>query len=308
MTQPRHRIPSSTTPVRSTGFTLIELLVVIGIITLLISILLPVAGRVRVQAQSAKTQSTMSAISGAIERYFLDHKSYPGVVPNVKITAGFPAVAGNLTSSENLVLTLVGGFKYLSPDPTIDLNDVGKGPLNLSDSTVRRTRGAAYLDAAPGGMLAQKPWDVSEVTGMVNGSTNPLEMVGPPVGTPDSSVPEFLDDYSQRRAVLYLRANVGGTTLTAVATSATPAYDADTKQYNQNHLLQYARGATPDNSFVGDFTFPNNVSDPDKYASWSTYLSHPNAINTPRGKDKYILISAGPDRTYGTRDDIFVGG
>lgn len=34
------------------------------------------------------------------------------------------------------------------------------------------------------------------------------------------------------------------------------------------------------------------------------YLTNPTIANTPRNKDGYILISAGPDRIYGTDDDI----
>ena len=34
------------------------------------------------------------------------------------------------------------------------------------------------------------------------------------------------------------------------------------------------------------------------------YFTNPAVANSPRSKDGYILISAGPDRIYGTNDDI----
>jgi hypothetical protein len=46
--------------------------------------------------------------------------------------------------------------------------------------------------------------------------------------------------------------------------------------------------------FMNPTAQPSNTSTPD-------YI---NATGTPRAKDTYILISAGPDRTYGTKDDI----
>lgn len=298
MTDPRSRVTPS---VRPAGFTLVELLVVIGIIVLLISILLPAAGRVREQAQRAKTQSTMSGIAGAIDRYFLDHKSYPGLVQNTDITAGFGVAGGNLTSSENLVLTLTGGFQYNAADPTKPTfvpADVGKGPMTLSPSPVYRKRGTAYIDPAP--MLP--PTDAYKN----NVAFSSLETPGAAGGTGDSAAPEFLDDFTQRRVILYLRANPGGNTVAAVDNAATPAYNSDALQYNQNHLLPYKREAS--GGFLGDFEFPNNTSDPDRYSTWSRYLTNPNLPNSPRGKDKYIMISAGADRVFGTRDDIFVGG
>jgi hypothetical protein len=33
------------------------------------------------------------------------------------------------------------------------------------------------------------------------------------------------------------------------------------------------------------------------------FMRHPSLTNVPRQKDGYILISAGADRIYGTRDD-----
>ncbi|MGN6726721.1 MAG: type II secretion system protein, partial [Tepidisphaeraceae bacterium] len=67
---------------RRSGFTLVELLIVIGIIAILVGILLPVAGRVRVAAKRTQTLATMSKIEQACEQYYSAFGAYPGTFDN----------------------------------------------------------------------------------------------------------------------------------------------------------------------------------------------------------------------------------
>src|SRR5688500_3673436 len=114
------------------GFTTIELLVVIGIIVPLISLLIPVVGKVRDSARATDTAAWVQQLGGAIEAYHTDFKAYPGPLPNDAIRAtnagdiqmGFtptwpneyamhsgPTNDGNqrVTMAENPVLGLLGG-------------------------------------------------------------------------------------------------------------------------------------------------------------------------------------------------------
>jgi prepilin-type N-terminal cleavage/methylation domain-containing protein len=71
---PRHVSPVTC---HSPAFTLIELLVVIGIIAVLASLLLPVAGAVKRKAMIQTTQAQLAQLETAIERYKSAYGFYP---------------------------------------------------------------------------------------------------------------------------------------------------------------------------------------------------------------------------------------
>lgn len=62
---------------RRAGFTLVELLTVIGIISLLISILLPSLSRARNQAKKVRVQAQLDAIGKGLEMFRNDFNAYP---------------------------------------------------------------------------------------------------------------------------------------------------------------------------------------------------------------------------------------
>ena len=71
---------------RRTGFTLVELLVVIGIVSLVISILMPALSKVRKQAQEIHCAANLRSIGQALTMYTQHYGYYPGWA------AGLPAV------------------------------------------------------------------------------------------------------------------------------------------------------------------------------------------------------------------------
>jgi hypothetical protein len=161
-------------------------------------------------------------------------------------------------------------------------------------------------------MMPTQPWSASGV------AANDVNVPGTLPSTPDTDVPEFADRFSISRPILYVRANLGGTGVDQ------PQSPSTIPQYSTQLFAPYVRGdptpSDPKNDFVGDFVFRDlPASDPraTDFKTWEDYLRNPAVPFTPpsapanrptaRRKDSYLLLSAGPDNTFGTKDDIFYG-
>ena len=329
----RHRVPASR------GFTLLELLVVIGIIVLLAAILVPVVSQVRMKGYVAVTQAQLQRIATAVQSYYHDFKAYPGPLPNSQL-AGWPNSASvnitvdpnaqpqppqfdpkNITSSENLVLGLFGvlappsannqnnstGVTYSGFPPKHDvlsLNPVRPASYHYIDyipEELSIPTGYAYASRFGGQAGSGQSLNVDGAAAAHPGDTSGA--YAQPVGL-DSTIPEFMDKIPDYMPILYIRANVGvavSSTYTGIATVATPPQNPPA-QYDATQLKYYGFN----NVYVTDYPLPTgtNVSGPD--AQWIGYFMNPNIVGQPRGKDGFILISAGADRLYGTKDDIIV--
>ncbi len=282
---------------RRNGFTLIELLVVIGIIALLVSILLPTIGKVRVQAQIARTTSILQGMAAAIERYHLEQGSYPGLFSNADITSGktLTGVGGNITMTENMILSMCGGADpgvaaTPAKPPNYIESRVGKGARTFNINANRRVVMDVYLDGTPGVRMAPQAAGSWATTGIT--------------GKTDTIIPEYLDNFGDPRPILYLRAVSGNPGISAAD---------ETKQYNYSHLLPYqVKPTVSAANALGDFDWVglpgNSPPVPPDFKSWDSYLTAPNTSGVVRGANTFLLIDAGPDGIFGTKDDIFYGG
>jgi type II secretory pathway pseudopilin PulG len=293
---------------------LIELLVVIGIIAVLLAILVPIVSQVRLSAQTAATQAQLQKINTAITNYFNDFHGYPGLMHNLVLnpasTGDPPRVEVNMTQSEDLVLALLGGISF---NPNKPLNDkdaftyvpdrLGKGPVtcrpNLppiaknpymtlkdSDLTPRNAAGD-YMAADMESQLFMKT------------SAPPQQ---------DSKAPEFVDQYSTPRPIIYIRANQN------IPRGAAPQQNIITKKgnfnpnfaYNWDTFGIYMRPATVNGEAKADFLYKLNSTDNQTDQRFLDYFTGPDKF-TPRNANGYLLISAGADRQFGTPDDIVFG-
>lgn len=241
--------------------------------------------------------------------------------------------ATGITSSENLVLGLLGYLDPRSPTAPVatlpTFNNGGQGPTLppgppphdvLSLNPLRPAK-YSYIDYSPGELSGGS-------AGLLESMTN--------LTIKDSNIPEFIDRFPNPMPILYLRANVG-------ATGTPQAFNQDVSggalvQYNYMELASYGCNVTfsdgnikalplDDKYFTTlSATSPSPVTDTKPYLDWNGitpvsgsnppsyngYLTNPNiggggaTGGAVRGKDGFILISAGKDRVYGTLDDTIV--
>jgi len=133
----------TTRPLRA--FTLIELLVVIGIIALLISILLPVLQRARLQAQMVVCASNERQIYLALVMYSQD---YNGVMPIPP--SGIPGVSGAVYPNQMWGMTAFSDYDYASDGllwPYLTRDPSRRQQLLLCPADTNRPQVLAEADA-----------------------------------------------------------------------------------------------------------------------------------------------------------------
>ncbi|MGB7159951.1 MAG: prepilin-type N-terminal cleavage/methylation domain-containing protein [Tepidisphaeraceae bacterium] len=245
------------------GFTLVEILVVIGIIVLLLSILIPVVGRVQRSARVASAQAQLNALAGAIQNYERDYSALPGPLPYGDIRAntapaltvsGTATAAGfsntwdgtKITMSENLVLGLLGGLKVIAgTPPTFEYDPalVGSGPNSLNLANPKK--GNAYIEQT------NLSWrqDPTGKSGQYKDGAGSAD---------DTIIPELVDTFNPPMPILYLRARKGvqpQTTFTPQANSVIThdpgGADARVGQYDTSQYLGYVV-ADAAGGFIGE--------------------------------------------------------
>jgi len=268
------------------GFTMTELILVITIIVVLLGLLLPVIGKVRAAGQRTRSEAVIRNIANAIGAYQMQFRAYPGVYANVDVARA--GGAGTVTSSENLLLSLVGGMVSTSnPGVTPSVvvyqtNLLGTGPRNLLNNQGKQfppfIEGAAWTDASTSG-----------TGGHFKDGSDSLAT--------DTDIPEFLDGYQANPLpVLYLRANIGKTGIASA--DLTTQYDASELYPYTQHLGSGSSHGLRNLGLDTDPLLSNAPNDAIPYLRSTTIPSG------PRTPDSFILIGAGPDRLYGTADDI----
>jgi len=108
-----------------------------------------------------------------------------------------------------------------------------------------------------------------------------------------------MDRFQNPKPILYMRANVG-------APNVIPNYPsggtADKNQYNPDLWLG-PYGFTSSSISTTDFP-AKTAANGNIPAGAASYFSSPSLFGAARGQNAYMLISAGADGKFGTKDDL----
>jgi prepilin-type N-terminal cleavage/methylation domain-containing protein len=262
---------------------------------------------------------------------------------NKPLTDSGAPVKRGVTGTENMYLSLMGGMALSNStgEAVLDPRRFGQGPLSLSPSGATDRKYDAYFDAgdrdvslriAEAADEAVDAADAGDVGDREIGRFRDANGVAM-----DSDIPEFVDRFGPPMPLLYMRANLrvgnnppaAGSIIagdravfaieqiigyTGEITDGTNTWfigegrEKIGDDHNENlrfHGMQVPVDGDPLNGF---FEIEGNDRGP---FDAIPYLEDPNrgdgdgTTNSPaRKSNSFVIISAGPDRVYGTNDDI----
>jgi prepilin-type N-terminal cleavage/methylation domain-containing protein len=271
------------------AFTIIELLTVMSIIVILFGLLVPAMNLVRRYAKDVKQAAQFHAIDAGLQMFHDDFQGYPDSTDRSAGTwLNYP---GGMRLTEAMVGQDLLGFH---PSSTFDKDDVAKryprpfNPGDPCDVENLRSRKGPYVTVEKANIVTIGDYynGVSPTPTLGHASYAERRLI---IADEYSRVKSFSSGKRIGMPVLYYKANVSG----------------------YEHRSSYVR--TTD-SIKNIYNSEDNQELINQPLPWDTETVNPkinptetgaSAFKRPYNSDTYILMSAGADGLYGTRDDMF---
>lgn len=290
------------------AFTLIELLIVLAIIALLVGILLPSITMVRRQAKETAQKAQFAAIDMALDAFKQDYGDYPRSGYRDGTSLDAPYYCG----AQKLVEALLGwdlrGFHPQSSWVNVTANVLyNNTPLSLS------ARRGPYLEVAKTNV-----YRLGYTAGANNGLYNSSQRMFTDNFDPLLQNYVICDVFSVKKIsviaggnvtttmagspVLYYKANTNSKILTDRINLANNIYDLSDNLAILR--LRQLPGETVRHNLDNDLPFPGDYLYNTGYKLIDENVFSATGTKWPHRPDSYILISAGWDHNFGTKDDI----
>lgn len=267
------------------GFTLVELLIVIGIIVLLVGLLTPALTKMMDIAHKTQTKALLGTLDAGLElfhneavlgrEYPLSRRDLGSDPPPDETDNDTPGKGQDKAYGANILVWMLAG-----------MTDRFNGTAGLPPTTTKLADyyGKANLPPNIPSLTLYGPFvDVSRAT-----IGAPHKEIFPGLGLGGSDEPfwTFLDPWEN--PILYFRANVGAANKDVYAW-------ADNLGFFREDVGPHGMDGIYDLKTFRRFTHDYRVAATDVTAD-DQYQ--------PQNRDTFLLISAGPDKRYGTADDV----
>ncbi len=298
---------------RRPAFTIVELLTVMSVIIILFGLLAPAMNKVKIYAKRIKQKNQFRGISIGLELYRSENEDYPDSAAKPNIGAS-PVTTGAHQLAEALLGRDFQGYDpWSTGDAQADLatpriyGRPGATPIEIRQSRDRRKGEYLKLESVEAFQIGEL-YAPPASPGNVYNST-----------LPDQGAPVFTDVYRTKNIiltgtgksakagtpVLYYKADVHSTTFD-YTTWTTSIYNSDDNQDLIELTPMVAGGVI--HHFDKDFPDPFDLTRLGRQIFYEAIINpqiNSATLIRPYNQDSYILVSAGFDGLYGTRDDVF---
>ena len=274
------------------GFTIVELLTVMSIMVLLMSILLPAFSRVRRYAKKVKQKAQFKSIDMSLELYNAKWDGYPESDYDPYTfdeNMGAAVLSSSLLGRDLLGYTPVELEYGNYPAPLPANSDISGRETYLEIENANAYKLKCLYNSISYGTKFEESHVLCDIY-----TTNTYQ-------NPDSTAsdPDKMNGEKVGMPILYFKANASGSTH-PVQTSEINDHQNIYNHLDNDAIVEFGLG----NRAAGNHPMDDTAGNPlyfydeilnDKIASF----------DRPYKSDSFILMSAGFDGLYGTKDDIF---